>query len=144
MSHIVIHDDSNNVTQYVPFDDVEAAATFLEDLHMADENTTARLFALEEVQFAVHNYVKIEIGETAPTPKPVGQPKAPRDDAEAVYTEVPMAAAPEPADEVDPVDDLDTVEYVEAAMAPADAYPSSVDAGDEPHAGEPRRGLFGR
>lgn len=134
MSHIVIHDDSNNVTHYARFDDVQAAAAYLEELHGSDGAIDARLFALDEVHFEVRSYVKVEIGE--PT---VAAAVSPVDPA-PVFTD---EADPTAYDDRDDLDEIETVEYVEAAMAPVDVYPPANDVGDEP-SGEPRRGLFGR
>ena len=130
MSHIVIHDDSSNVTHYAEFDDLQAAAAYLEDLVNEDAESNARLFALEPVEFAVKSYVKIEIGavEAASDTDTAAEP----DESEAaVFTDAP---------------EEDTVEYVEAAMAPVDAYvvaPPSEHV-DDLGGGDARRGLFGR
>lgn len=136
MSHIVIHDDSSNVTHYAEFDDLQAAASYLEDLVNEDAESNARLFALEPVEFAVKSYVKIEIGTADATVSDA-------DDASE-------SDAPEPAtaDAVVFTDapEEDTVEYVEAAMAPVDAYavaPPSEPV-DDLGGGDARRGLFGR
>ena len=66
MTHIVIHDDDSNVTHYAEFDDVQAAAGYLEDLVNRDGGSNARLFALEPVEFAVKSYVRVEIPGAAP------------------------------------------------------------------------------
>lgn len=145
MSHIVIHDDSSNVPHYAEFDDVQAAASYLERLVNDDNGSNARLYALEPVEFAVKSYVRVEIGaaadedETAPVAESTPQDAA----AEALPEASPAAVF------TDSVVD-DTVEYVEAAMAPADAFASVAPAPelpemtDEPAPGEVRRGLFGR
>ncbi|MDW3220878.1 MAG: hypothetical protein R8F63_19925 [Acidimicrobiales bacterium] len=141
MSHIVIHEDTHNVTQYAPFDDVQSAAAYLEELHNADGPTNARLFALEEVQFAVRSYVKVEIDAAGPISEVDPAPVFTDAPAEPVVT----AETGERAEDDDWDDDADTVEYVEAAMAPVDAYaPPPVDDLDEAAPGEVRRGLFGR
>ena len=134
MTHIVIHDDSSNVTHYAEFDDVRAAVSYLEDLVNADGGSNARLFALEPVEFAVKSYVRVEIAEPAAA-APV----------EAVDDRI--AAEPTPAEVAAVPPEDDTVEYVEAAMAPVDAF-APVTPASEPMEGltgsEPRRGLFGR
>lgn len=142
MSHIVIHDDHNDVTHYAQFDDLGSAAAYLEDLVNADAESNARLFALEPVEFAVKSYVKIEIGSSLDVPTP---PPAPAMAAPASVDVVEPVMAP-PADPVtDTVDDGDdTVAYVEAAMAPADGYAPLTETTDGAPAGEVRRGLFGR
>jgi hypothetical protein len=157
MSHIVIHDDHNDVTHYAQFDDLGSAAAYLEDLVNADAESNARLFALEPVEFAVKSYVKIEIGSSLDVPTP---PPAP---VVAEPTPV-MSTTVAPADDtvghgdetVGHGDDTvghgdetvghgdDTVEYVEAAMAPVDSYAPMADTTDGAPAGEVRRGLFGR
>lgn len=141
MSHIVIHDDSSNVTHYAEFDDLQDAASYLEDLVNQDGGASARLFALEPVEFAVKSYVRVEIGTADATAHeaPVA-PSAASVAVEASSTEVITDA---------PVDDAvedDTVEYVEAAMAPPDAFAPTppMSERDGNVGGEVRRGLFGR
>lgn len=140
MSHIVIHDDDSNVTHYAEFDDLQAAASYLEDLVNQDADSNARLFALEPVEFEVKSYVKVEIGTVTPAEPDVTRP--------AVEPAVVVAVEAEPeTDEVftdAPVDD--TVEYVEAVMAPVDVYAADPmpERVEEIVAGESRRGLFGR
>ncbi len=137
MSHIVIHDDSDNVTHYAEFDDVQSAATYLEGLVNHDDGANARLFALQPVEFAVKSYVRVEIGGAVaePTPAPAAEAPAPEPVAEPL-TPAPEAVADEPAD--------DTVEYVEAAMAPVDTHAPTSDRVESDTSGEVRRGLFGR
>ena len=135
MTHIVIHDDSSNVTHYAEFDDVQAAASYLEDLVNRDGGANARLFALEAVEFAVKSYVRVEIGTAAPAPAVIA------DANDDTIDEAPLA----PAEVSTDVAGDDTVEYVEAAMAPIDAFaPSASELNDGLPHGEPRRGLFGR
>jgi hypothetical protein len=130
MTHIVIHDDSSSVTHYAEFDDVQAAASYLEDLVNRDGGANARLFALEPVEFAVKSYVRVEIGTAAPAAEIADAIDDPVDEA-------PLAPADVAAD--------DTVEYVEAAMAPFDAFATSAsELTDGLPGGETRRGLFGR
>jgi len=141
MSHIVIHEDNENITHYRQFDDVQDAATYLEELHNVEGLAGARLFALEEVQFAVTSYVKVEIAASTET------------------AAAPLATADESADAaigsfagevMETPDGAEVVEYVEAAMAPVDAFaPTPAGPGPEPTeepvgGGEVRRGLFGR
>jgi len=146
MSHIVIHDDSSNDTHYAEFDDVQAAASYLERLVNDDSGSNARLFSLEPVEFAVKSYVRVEIGGVAD--EVVAEDTAPVENVEAtspeLVEEVPVAEVftDAPAD--------DTVEYVEAAMVPVDAFapvapvPELQEMQDDVGSGEPRRGLFGR
>jgi len=142
MTHIVIHDDSSNVTHYARFDDVQAAALYLEGLVNEDSKSNARLFALEPVEFAVKSYVRVEIGGAASEAEAVPEIAAPSESSTA------EPSAETPAAEVftdTPIDD--TVEYVEAAMATDEAFaplPEMSEVPDEPAAGEVRRGLFGR
>lgn len=152
MSHIVIHDDSDSVTRYAEFDDVQSAAAYLEDLVNDDAGANARLFALDPVEFAVKSYVRVEIGGIADDPAPLvaktsepetvaGPPDA------AVLAETP-ADDPVASDDVGDGTELDdTVEYVEAAMAPVDSFapaPPMSDLVEADTGGEARRGLFGR
>lgn len=155
MSHIVIHDDVDGVTQYRQFDDLGNAVTFLEEQQNAAGGSNAKLYELNEVHFEVKSYVKIEIVDDEAAP------------AEVAAEPVEMAAepTPEPApmpeavapDEVTPAAEMS---YVEAAMAePIEAFASEAFAPAEPApeyaAPEPeavdsnpgadvRRGLFGR
>ena len=152
MSHIVIHDDVDGVTQYRQFDDLGNAVTFLEEQQNAAGVAAAKLYELNEVHFEVKSYVKIEIvdGDTAPV-----EVAAPAEMvAEPAPVPEPVAVAP---DEVTPAAEMS---YVEAAMAepietfaseafaPVDATPEF--AGPEPEAvdsnpgADVRRGLFGR
>ena len=128
---------NENITQYRQFDDVQGAVDHLEGLHNVEGNAGARLFRLDEVEFAVTSYVKVEIGASTSSttdPAPEG----------VVYTE---ATAPE---SVDVGDGTERVEYVEAATAPVDAFaPVPAASHQEPAeesagSGEVRRGLFGR
>jgi len=137
MSHIVIHDDSDNVTHYAEFDDVQSAATYLEGLVNHDDGANARLFALEPVEFAVKSYVRVEIGGAVDEPAPL-----PTAEVRALETVIePQAPTPEPVAE-EPVDDM--VEYVEAAMTPVDTFAPTSDRAEPDNGGEARRGLFGR
>lgn len=141
MTHIVIHDDDSNVTHYAEFDDVQAAAAYLEDLVNRDGGSNARLFALEPVEFAVKSYVRVEIPGAAPAAGTVAAGPVDTAVEEVAPAELPTMAVATEA----PIDD--TVEYVEAAMASADAFAPItpvVDVGEVPNSGEPRRGLFGR
>jgi hypothetical protein len=139
MTHIVIHDDTSNVTHYAEFDDVQAAASYLEDLVTRDRESNARLFALEPVEFAVKSYVRVEIGApTAPS-------AAPAETAGVDAATAPAEVAAVPDTVAAPVDD--TVEYVEAAMGPVDTFAPVAPMSeriDDLSGGEPRRGLFGR
>jgi len=137
MSHIVIHDDNENITQYRQFDDVQGAVDHLEELHNVDGITGARLFRLEEVEFALTSYVKVKIGASTPSST------APASEG-VVYTETTATES------VDAADVTETVEYVEAATAPVDAFEPVPAASHQESAeesggsGEVRRGLFGR
>ena len=160
MSHIVIHDDSSNVTHYAEFDDVQAAAAYLEDLVNADADSNARLFALEPVEFAVKSYVRIEIGAPGEAAtESAGSESAGSSSAGSGSTgsegedetDVPLlatevftdAAADDANDDDDAVDD--SVEYIEAAMAPSDPIsPAPMPEYDDVPGGDVRRGLFGR
>ena len=51
MSHIVIHDDVDGVTQFRQFDDLGNAVTFLEEQQNAAGGSNAKLFELNEVHF---------------------------------------------------------------------------------------------
>jgi hypothetical protein len=156
MSHIVIHDDSTNGAQYAQFDDLQAAAGYLEELHNAETASSPRLYALEEVQFAVKSYVKVEIGEAVPMEaSAIDAPFAETVSLETLDVDTPeqmLAEAPPVFTDEMPITDpfavdaagIDTVEYVEAAMAPVDAFAPTPPSAAEPADAEPRRGLFGR
>jgi hypothetical protein len=150
MSHIVIHEDNDNITQYRQFDDVADAATYLEELHNVEGLAGARLFALDEVQFAVTSYVKVEIGASAPTTFPASDDSVREADgsSDPAFHDSELPGGEMSDNEV--TKPVETVEYVEAAMAPVDAFapvsaPSGSESADEPvGGGEVRRGLFGR
>ncbi len=134
MSHIVIHDDRERMTQYRQFDELEAAVTYLEELRNTSGIENARLFALEEVKFEVKQYFKIEVVDDVTTSVPTP----------FQATEVPEVLSA-----------TDDVSYVDASMRSAiesgetDNQATSGVEFDEPidaviPSGEPRRGLFGR
>lgn len=136
MSHIVIHDDSSNVTHYAEFGDLPAAVSYLEGLMNENNDSNARLYSLEPVEFAVKSYVRVEIGDTSDEHE--------TDTTHGGADPAPATPAPELLTD-EPVDD--TVEYVEAAMAPVESLAPAVsltDHSEDPTAGESRRGLFGR
>lgn len=139
MSHIVIHEDNDSVTQYRQFDDVSDAAAYLEDLANEAGIAGARLFALEEVEFAVKSYVRIEIGAAGEDPSPA-EKQAGDHVVEYVEEVVEYVEEDETRLEELPRTDVDEVEYVEAAMS--DEF--VPDHRDETVGGESRRGLFGR
>ncbi len=173
MSHIVIHDDSNDLTHYAEFDDVRDAVVYLEDLVNQSSDTNARLFALEPVEFAVKSYVRVEIPgtESARTESADDAPvvEAPallvtaadvEDSRGGTVAEsgpvVESGAAVESDAETD-VDESevftdapsdDTVEYLEASSGPPGAHEreriTDADHESDAPAGESRRGLFGR
>lgn len=157
MSHIVIHDDVDGVTQYRQFDDLGNAVAYLEEQQNAHDASGAKLYELDEVHFEVKSYVKIEIvdDEAAAAADSIAEvEEADEPVAEAEPTPEPEPAAP---DEVTVAAEMN---YVEAAMsepieafaseafAPADLSPEfappepeSVEANP---GGDVRRGLFGR
>jgi hypothetical protein len=154
MSHIVIHDDKNSVTHYRQFDTVQAAASYVEQLHNGDGITDAKLFALHEVEYVVKSYVKIEVGAPAPAamapaPEPAPVREAPPARAAAPTRDEVVAA---PVAPTAPIEEIDTVEYVEAAMVPEQPVgretfapgPLSELTDEALATGEARRGLFGR
>lgn len=142
MSHIVIHDDVDGVTQYRQFDDLGNAVTYLEEQQNSHAASGAKLYELNEVHFEVKSYVKIEIVDGGSAPAAAASP--------AATTVTP--------DEVTSAGDLS---YVEAAMTEpieafaSEAFPSSpvpptefappVDETVDANPGsDVRRGLFGR
>lgn len=139
MSHIVIHDNVEGVTQYRQFDDLGHAVSYVEELRNIEGLEGAKLFELDEVAFEMKPYFKVEVvdGSATASSAPV----------EAVTPEVLPTA--------------ETVTYVEASPAPVetmgrDTTPLSdfdesemepVPNFDElpaPSSSDPRRGLFGR
>lgn len=149
MSHIVIHDDGAGVTQYRPFDELEDAVAHIERLHNEAGVTDARLFALHEVPFSVHAYVKVEIGGevgSAADPVEVAGSDAPADVADdaawADDADIEYVDASALVDDTDP-------DYVGMAYVDGSALADEIEPGPEPDdgpglVGEPRRGLFGR
>lgn len=166
MSHIVIHDDVDGVTQFRQFDDLGNAVTFLEEQQNAATGSNAKLYELNEVHFEVKSYVKIEIvdddaasietAETADADDSVEMAAESVETAEpeSESTDEPVAVAP---DEVTPAAEMS---YVEAAMAePIEAFASEAFAPADPApefappepemadsnpGADVRRGLFGR
>ena len=139
MSHIVIHDDVDGVTQFRQFDDLGNAVTFLEEQQNAATGSNAKLYELNEVHFEVKSYVKIEIvdddaasietAETADADESVEMAAESVETAEpeSESTDEPVAVAP---DEVTPAAEMS---YVEAAMAePIEAFASEAFAPADP------------
>jgi hypothetical protein len=158
MSHIVIHDDKDNITQYRQFEDVQAAAAYLEALHNHDGITGARLYALDEVAFAVRSYVKVEIGVASPVAPAVAVESGPFAPNDAVPSEPASQVDVAGHDDVAGDDDVsghdehghdehDPVPYHDSSLASMEAFapttgPELVD--ESIGASEVRRGLFGR
>lgn len=140
MSHIVIHDDKNGVTQYRRFEGLEEAVEHLEELHNGGDADGARLYRLDEVEFAVKSYIKVEIGGAAP------------DDVATSDETHEVTRVPADEHEIMPADDDDEIEYVEAAIGPIETMESpgvpeyAMEPADEAvgSQGDSRRGLFGR
>lgn len=157
MSHIVIHDDNDNITQYRQFEDVQAAAAYLEALHNHDGITGARLYALDEVAFAVRSYVKVEIGVPAPVAPAVSMDSGPFAPNDAVSPEpVSHVEVTGPAeghgehagdDEASSHDEHEPVLHPDSSLASMEAFAPTAEPQlvDESIGGsEVRRGLFGR
>lgn len=137
VSHIVIHDGADAVTQYEQFDDMAAAIAYVEELRNRDGVESARLFELQEVAFEMKAYFKVELDGQAPAAEVIGSAEvvATAPDPEMVFetTSEPIeAVATKTSSSSDGDEDADE-----------DADPS-----DEPRltstGGEARRGLFGR
>jgi len=142
VSHIVIHDDRDGVTQYRRLDDLQASVDHLEMLHNADGIEGPRLFTLHEVEFEVKSYMKVEIGSSEPEPGLSDTPGL--SDAPATPIDAPDAELLPPAQDV---------EYVEEAMAPIETmettsipdYAATVaESVGTASQSDVRRGLFGR
>ncbi len=156
VSHIVIHDDPQNVTQYRQFDDLSNAVAYLEDTKNTEGIENAHLFALEEVKFEVKQYFKVEVVEDVDATDSV-------DDVDAVEpssslwppTESPPAPSA-PAPEILPTAEdaafADALPDSPAEGSGADSMTLSEGTASESDGpreamlpgGEPRRGLFGR
>ncbi len=140
VSHIVIHDNIDGVTQYRQFDDLGHAVSHVEELRNTSGVEGTKLYALNEVAFEMKPYFRVEVVDAAAT--------APAAPVESVQPEVLPTA--------------ETVTYAEASSAPLetmgrDTTPlsgfeepamESVPNFDDPpvsSAGsDARRGLFGR
>ena len=134
MSHIVIHDDANGVTQYQQFSELDAAIAHVEALRNESGVDHARLFELSEVVYEMKAYFKVELGTPAlaagPTMETVATPEI-----------LPTAA--------------ETEMVFETASEPIEASASLASLGDDPvtelensrltgAGSDGRRGLFGR
>ena len=145
MTHIVIYDDLDAMTQYRQFDDLENAVSYLEELRNSAEEDDAKLFALDEVRFEVKQYFKIEVLDAAPTAV----------DEASGHPLVESLQAPEILPTAEDVTYVDAVlqapieaEAVETTGSEPSEPPAEFEEPIEaavPGAGnESRRGLFGR
>ncbi len=136
VSHIVIHDSADSVTQYRQFDDLGNAVAYVEELRNA-AGVDARLYTLDEVKFEVKQYFRVEVV-----------------DGEHEHS----AVSPQVPDTLPTVEDVALVEAsmrqtIDASETDAMATFAPLGAGVEfgepieeaiPAGGDPRRGLFGR
>ena len=139
MSYIVIHDDSNGVSQFRQVESIDSAAEFVERLRNREGVMTARIFDLVPVAFEMKPYFKVELGEAEST-----TPAAPAEPGPVERIEVPDEPEVLPtASDADVVfetltEPIETIASVSSAEPVADSEPSLSGAG------ETRRGLFGR
>ncbi len=136
MSYIVIHDDSNGVSQFRQVESIDSAAEFVERLRNREGVMTARIFELAPVAFEMKPYFKVELGDAAPATSDEPGP-VPRVE---VVAEPEVLATASDADVVFETltEPIETIASVSAAEPVTDSEPSLSGAG------EARRGLFGR
>ncbi len=137
MSHLVIH-DIDGTAQYNRFVAIDEAVALVERLRN-EGNGSAHLYHLEEIQFEIKAYYRVEVG--TPPPPAVAVPRDPElesrpavgmDDPEPMTIE----AVIENVEEVE--DDSPVAEPVEPAATYSGEFALSSSIGGA------RRGLFGR
>lgn len=134
MSHLVIY-DIDGAPQYHRFVAIDEAVALVERLRN-EGNGSAHLYRLEEIQFEIRAYYRVEVG----TPPPAVAVLSDRE------FELPPATAEQPDPEPMTVealmenieDEAPMADFVESAAATADRAEMSGSLGGA------RRGLFGR
>jgi hypothetical protein len=142
VSHLVIYDVDGS-EQYERFVAIDEAVALVERLRN-EGNPTARIFRLEEIQFEVKAYYRVEVGVPAAPAVPVPEEPAfeispPR----AEQLEPEPAPAPEPMTVVDAT--AEEIEEGPGTRAPRGSGGSGPDEyAVSTSLGGARRGLFGR
>ncbi len=145
MTHIVIHDDLDAVTQYRRFDEQGDAVAYLEELRNTSGVDDAKLFTLDEVKFEVKQYFKVEVLDSMhssiddPVPAPVVEslqkPEVLPTAEDVTYVEAAMQ---------EPIEATAT-EATESEMPPPPVgFEDPIEGAVPSGANDGRRGLFGR
>jgi hypothetical protein len=142
VSHLVIY-DADGREQYERFIAIDEAVALVERLRN-EGNPTARLFRLEEIQFEVKAYYRVEVGVPPAPAVPVPEEPAFEMSPPPVdHAEPELEPEPEPMTVVDA-----TAEEVEESSGPGATRTTRGAAPDEyavsTSLGGARRGLFGR
>ncbi len=145
MTHIVIHDDGDAVTQYRQFDEQGHAVAYLEELRNTSRVDDAKLFTLDEVKFEVKQYFKVEVLDTTPAPiddsvpapvvESLQRPEVLPTAEDVTYVEAAMQ---------EPIEAIAT-EATDSEMPPPPVgFEDPIEAAVPSGASDGRRGLFGR
>ena len=138
MSHLVIY-DRDGTDQYQRFAAIEEAVALVERLRN-DGNESARLYRLEEVQFEVRAYYRVEVGSLTPPSAAIPH----ESQLEAPVPPVP----PPPAPPIMPEPLAVEASFERLEEAPAGLGEAPLSMSDEltvtSSLGGARRGLFGR
>ena len=137
MSHLVIH-DIDGTAQYDRFVAIDEAVALVERLRN-EGNGSAHLYRLEEIQFEIKAYYRVQVG--TPPPPAVAVPREPElESRPAIGNDDPgpmtVEAVIENLAEIE--DDSPVAELVEPADTSSDGFALASSIGGA------RRGLFGR
>ena len=130
MSHLVIY-EIDGVERFERLVTIDEAVALVERIRN-EGNSSARMYRLDEIQFEVRAYFRVEVG--TPSDQAVAVPSEP--DYEVVPAEV-VPTGPVPVASLAPPPEADPVHGVGATLAIDDFEVSSSLGGA-------RRGLFGR
>lgn len=140
MSHIVIHDDIDGITQYRQFDDLGQAVAFVEERRNTAGLEGAKLYALDEVAFEMKPYFKVEVVEAASAMLAPAFDEAEPEVLPTVETVTYVEASPQPLETMA----RDTTPLTGFEQPAMESVPSFDDAPIPPTGSDVRRGLFGR
>ena len=131
MSHLVIY-DIDGIEQFERFVAIDEAVALVERLRN-EGNSSARIYRLDEVQFEVKAYFRVEVG--TPSAEAVPVPKMPEYVVEPAEVE---STGPVPVTSLAPPPESDPVLSADETLATLDDFAVSSSLGGA------RRGLFGR
>lgn len=141
MSHLVIYDVDGS-EQYERFVAIDEAVALVERLRN-EGNPTARIFRLEEIQFEVKAYYRVEVGVPSAPAVPIPEEPAFEISPPQAEQPEPEQSAPEPMTVVDATaEEIDESSETRASRGSRGAGPDEYAVSTS--LGGARRGLFGR